>query len=101
MFKQRASLIKLIGVLALVLTAIAIVIVAAPAAKVNAAITGLDGSGTYADPYRIKTVEDLRTLSANVKNGNDFKDLLVFLEYDLDMSGVTSWEPIGTESTPF
>ena len=101
MSRQCSLLTKFIGVIGLILIAIAVIVAVQPAAKVNAAITGLDGSGTYADPYRIKTVEDLRTLSANVKNGNDFKDLLVFLEYDLDMSGVTSWEPIGTESTPF
>ena len=101
MSRHCSLLTKIIGAIALILIASAIVIATQPAATVNAAITGMKGSGTNGDPYRIENAEDLRTLSTNVKNGNTFEGLLIILVNDVDMSSVSSWEPIGTESTPF
>jgi hypothetical protein len=101
MSRHCSLLTKIIGAIALILIAAAIVIATQPAATVNAAITGMKGSGTNGDPYRIENAEDLRTLSTNVKNGNTFENLLIILVNDVDMSSISSWEPIGTESTPF
>ena len=57
-------------------------------------IMSLDGAGTSANPYKIRTVEDF----ADLKN-----DLTAYysLEADIDLSSVASWNPIGTNTTPF
>ena len=52
-----------------------------------------DGSGTQADPYLIKTTDDLVTLATNSAD-NDYGLKHFRLENDLDMAGV-SIEPIG------
>ena len=58
-----------------------------------------DGSGTQADPYLIKTTDDLVTLATNSASNNYFTNHFR-LENDLDMAGV-SIEPIGPANKLF
>lgn len=52
------------------------------------------GSGTAADPYVIQTPAELQSMQNNLA-------AYYVLGNDIDMSGVTSWTPIGTSSAPF
>ena len=47
------------------------------------------GSGTADDPYQIATAEQLAAMAENLSAS-------YVLTADIDLSGVTSWEPIGT-----
>ena len=62
------------------------------------------GPTSLADPVpetiRIYTVEDLANLRDNVNSGTDYSKTTIFLEADLDMSGI-NWTPIGTDSHYF
>ena len=102
MLKKRSLLTVLLSSFALLVLALVLIISAVPDSTAKAAeIEGMKGSGTYSDPYRIEEANDLVTFSKNVKNGNSFNGKYVFLINDVDMSGITSWVPIGTSSTAF
>ena len=58
------------------------------------------------DYYGIKTVEDLKKFATAVNAGSSLKRFrdgsgFIVLLNDIDMAGVTSWTPIGTESHPW
>ena len=55
------------------------------------------GSGTAADPYRIATAEQLRTLGAGVNGGaeNGYAGTYFLLDADLNLAGA-DWTPIGS-----
>lgn len=66
----------------------------------------ITGSGTSASPYVVSTASDLVTLSQNVLNGETYAGKYITLGADIDLSGVTVWNPIGlynngTNSKPF
>ncbi|MBQ6676890.1 MAG: S-layer homology domain-containing protein [Clostridia bacterium] len=52
------------------------------------------------ETIRIYTVEDLANLRDNVNRGTDYSKTTIFLEADLDMSGI-NWTPIGSDSHYF
>ncbi len=58
------------------------------------------GTGTSADPYIINTYADFRTLmqgaAPTAADGKYFK-----LSCDIQLSGISDWEPAGTLSAPF
>ena len=53
-----------------------------------------DGEGTEDSPWLIKDLNDLRTLSANVKNGMTYSGKYLKLAADIDC-GSDNWETIG------
>ncbi len=57
------------------------------------------GSGTAKDPYIIETPEQLAKFAAAVDEGEDFAGQYVALDADIDLSGIETWNPIGTEGT--
>jgi hypothetical protein len=67
----------------------------------------LDGSGTEADPFRIRCVADLVTLSTNVSNGTNYSTKFLLVENDINFypSGQTdsssSFNPIGNNTNAF
>lgn len=60
----------------------------------------LEGKGTAASPYLVKTAADLLAISAASKN-DSFSGLYFKQTSDIDMSGVTSFEPIGPSNATF
>ena len=70
-------------------------------------------SGEYAMPRRnitftalwlkthLRSPEDLKDFSRHVNNGVNCLDKTIYLDKDIDMSGVTGFEPIGTNEHPF
>ena len=66
----------------------------------TAASTNVGGSGSSADPFLIKTANDLQWMinDAATNVGNHYK-----LEYDLEIqtSDANPWSPIGNSTTPF
>lgn len=67
----------------------------------------LQGSGTEADPFRIRCVADLVTLSTNVSNGTNYSTKFLLVENDINFhrSGQTdsssSFNPIGNNTNTF
>ena len=60
---------------------------------------GLDGDGSLADPYRIRTAGDLGYLSVNYSG--EYQGKWFSLESDIDLTGKT-WQPLGANpSVPF
>ena len=58
----------------------------------------ISGSGTESDPYVIRTAEQLQQFAARVDAGDsDFVNAVVVLGADIDLSGITSFNPIGAE----
>ena len=57
-----------------------------------------EGEGTEDSPWLINDVEDLRTLSANVKSGMKYTGKYLKLMADIDC-GSGNWEPIGQGAT--
>ena len=57
-----------------------------------------EGEGTEDSPWLINDVEDLRTLSANVKSGMKYTGKYLKLTADIDC-GSGNWEPIGQGAT--
>jgi hypothetical protein len=55
----------------------------------------LDGDGTVAKPYLIKTVEDLAELAEKVNNGSSYRDVHFMLVNNLDMTEFLSPEGAG------
>lgn len=53
-----------------------------------------EGEGTYADPYRITTPEQLMEIQNNLS-------AYYYLENDLDMSDIDTWSPIGNGKKAF
>lgn len=60
----------------------------------------LQGSGTAASPYLIKTPADMMTLSQNAQR-NSFVGKHFRLENDIDMSGTSGYLPIGLPKVAF
>ncbi|MBR6917823.1 MAG: hypothetical protein IKN38_06525 [Clostridia bacterium] len=58
------------------------------------------GSGIVSDPYLIDDASDLLAVSNNVKNGVN-NDKYYMLTASIDLSGISEWTPIGTDSKPF
>lgn len=56
-----------------------------------------NGPGTEANPYPITSIDDLKAIGSKMEEGTK---TYFRLEADLDMSGVTDWEPVNTAS-PF
>ncbi len=62
----------------------------------------LVGSGDERDPYLITTESELAALASEVYNGDNKSGIYYKLANDLDLSGYSSWMPIGTSDTlPF
>ena len=71
----------------------------------------LNGYGTEAEPYLIKSVADLVFLRNDVNNGNSYKGKFIKLTADLDLANlpvpmdvnaINGWTPIGIDkNTPF
>ncbi|MBE5906185.1 MAG: FMN-binding protein [Lachnospiraceae bacterium] len=57
----------------------------------------ITGSGSWDDPYVIKTVEQLEKFAANVDEGQTYAGQYVALDADLDLAGVKNFNPIGKE----
>jgi len=71
-----------------------------PAANVNITASFALPAGTQANPYKIKTADDLAALATYTNAGNPTKGLYWELENDIDLSSVCgptigSWTPIG------
>ena len=61
------------------------------------ATSTISGSGTASDPYQIVTAAQLTAFAAAVDGGNTYADQYVALGASIDLSGIDSWNPIGTE----
>ncbi|MDR1018853.1 MAG: hypothetical protein LBM02_09150 [Lachnospiraceae bacterium] len=60
-------------------------------------ITGTwSGNGSETTPYEISTPDDLKALSDDVASGETFAGKYFIVTADLDLSGYTSWVPIGS-----
>lgn len=57
--------------------------------------------GTASDPYIIDTNTDLVMLQERVNAGNESEGMYYKLTQNLDISTITNWIPIGTDSRPF
>ncbi len=55
------------------------------------------GSGTASDPYQIMNAAQLAAFAASVDGGSAYAGQYVVLGADIDLSGIDSWNPIGTE----
>lgn len=72
---------------------------------------GFDGgTGTEADPYRIRTADQLAYLASSVNSGTTYEGQYFVLENDIMLNdntadnwvrNATPWTPIGTEANPF
>ncbi len=61
------------------------------------ATSTISGSGTASDPYQIVTAAQLTAFAAAVDGGNTYAGRYVALGTSIDLSGIDSWNPIGTE----
>ena len=69
--------------------------------SLGATVNALDGSGSEADPYLIKSAHDLEVLR-NTCDGGQMKASDVYkLAANIDMSGEGGIEPIGSDEHPF
>jgi hypothetical protein len=57
------------------------------------------GDGTREKPYLLSTPADLIALAVEVNNGNEYAGKFFTLSNDIDLSGITSWSPIGNDNT--
>ena len=57
------------------------------------------GGGTQANPYLIESVTDLQQLATDVNGGNDYSGKYFKLIADIDLSSITNWTPIGSQSS--
>lgn len=73
-------------------------------------ISGLEGSGTEGDPYRIDSAETLKYMADSVNSDihNQYANKHFRLEYNIDLSvygedydGGKGWTPIGSTESPF
>lgn len=65
------------------------------AVAVSAQGSGWAGSGSYGDPYQIRSADDLRLLATSVNSGKSYQNM--FFRQDVDVSlGGTSWVSIGS-----
>ena len=62
------------------------------------AASTLSGSGTETDPYVIANAGQLAAFAAAVDGGESYDGKYVALGDDIDLSDVSSWNPIGDES---
>lgn len=56
---------------------------------------GLEGNGTYNDPYLIQNLVDLNEFRDLVNGGEHFEDKYFLQTTDIDMATEQNWEPIG------
>lgn len=63
-------------------------------------VSGIQGEGTKADPYRIDDVNDFLAFTENVKNGEDYKGKYLVQTADIDLSSETLYNGL-TESAIF
>ena len=61
------------------------------------ATSTISGSGIASDPYQIVTAAQLTAFAAAVDGGNTYAGQYVVLGASIDLSGIDSWNPIGTE----
>lgn len=62
----------------------------------------LQGDGTEANPYKIATAEDLKTLAARVNGGDKMAGKYIRQTADIDLSTLkTAYRPIGQDKVPF
>lgn len=60
------------------------------------------GSGSEADPWLIKTADDMMLLSQRVEGGESFSGKTFALAGNVSLGGLKrAWEPIGDATTPF
>ena len=62
------------------------------------AVSTLSGSGTETDPYVIANAGQLAAFAEAVDGGESYEGKFIVLSDDIDLSGVSSWNPIGAES---
>ena len=62
------------------------------------AASTLNGSGTEKDPYVIANAGQLAAFAEAVDGGKTYEGEYVVLGDDIDLSGISSWNPIGDES---
>lgn len=58
------------------------------------------GSGSSADPFIIRTTDQMKAFAASQTEGKDYTGCTVRLDADLDISG-EDWEPVGGSEYPF
>ena len=63
-------------------------------------VTGLKGTGTAEDPFRINNAEELKWFRDDVNSGNNYAKKTVVLTGDIDLAN-EEWTPIGNSSNPF
>ena len=56
--------------------------------NVNSYVSGLNGSGTEADPFLINTLDELKWFRDSVNAGNDYAGKVVALNANIDMAGI-------------
>ena len=61
--------------------------------------TAFDGAGTEADPFQIKTAEDMQTLDGYVENGEPFAG--TYLKVLADITLTEGWNGVGAAGKPF
>lgn len=59
----------------------------------------VEGSGTYASPYLIKTAADLNVINEKIAAGENCDGIFIRLENDITVN--SAFTPIGTKETPF
>lgn len=93
------KLISIILTLAMILSMVAVLTVSTSAAWDGTTVsTGLNGTGTEADPYLIETAADLAYLAQTVNAGTAPAGAYYKLVNDIDLGG-NEWTPIGKELT--
>ena len=100
---KNSNFLKVFSVLLAV--CMAVMLCATPAVAVStwngvSASASLSGSGSAADPYLIKTAEDLKFFADAVNGGNDYSGMVIYLQADIDLDN-QAFDPIGTTAHYF
>ena len=91
---KRSVVVGLLAFLALILMPVA-------AYAKDSQNPGFQGDGTAEKPWLIQNAADLKKLSDTVKNGVTFSGNYFKVTEDIDLSGGTSWTPIGSRNALF
>ncbi len=86
--------------LAAMLVTMIVVNVSAAAWDGTSASEALEGEGTQAKPYLVKTAADLAFLAKSVDAGTTYEGKYITQTADIDL-GNKEWEPIGASGKPF